>query len=385
MTAGYIPALTRRPPNGTTFVPYIIALFSSTGQPNFACQLYEWRKSRRAFPAPSALHSYPNWSYPSDMKCWTSTPSFKPVTGVALSINHPAARSELASWIAALLVSASYCSYSNTTCVPANGLSGSVLDLSFVRSVPCPIVHVGKILGALQTARLISDFSNSARFASTASSFDLADTRSVFSASAFLSTLPALSWAAFAVSFASFAEALAPSASNLASLADSCAVAASFESSEESASLPLRIHVSTVPILDSSHNSPDTPAATRPAPSSPITKSSVGGLSGACIKPRLKSCSSSRYSQTTKTTSSATPTATKVVQNPNHQYNEELRSLRLASALLSADSSVMALHEGQEYLAKLQLIAIIIIFSLGILTLIGIDLWDKYISNAASI
>jgi hypothetical protein len=36
----------------------------------------------------------------------------------------------------------------------------------------------------------------------------------------------------------------------------------------------------------------------------------------------------------------------------------------------------MELHEGQAHLAKIQLIVLIIVFSIGILTLIGINIWD---------
>jgi hypothetical protein len=161
----------------------------------------------------------------------------------------------------------------------------------------------------------------------------------------------------------SLAAVSAREAASAASLAESFASPTSFERSKKSVSLPLRIHVSTVAIWDSFQNSPDTPTATNPAPKSPKANSTVLGLSGGCTIPRLKSCNSCKYSHTTKTTSSTTPTATKTVQNPNHQCSEELQSARLASALLSADSSALALHEGQEHLAKLQLIAIVIILA----------------------
>jgi hypothetical protein len=152
------------------------------------------------------------------------------------------------------------------------------------------------------------------------------------------------------------------SASLRAIVAEVAASPASLERIKKSASLPLRMHVSSFAIWDSFHNSPDTPAATKTAPSSPKTKSVVLGRSGGCIVPRLKSRNSSKYSQTTKTTSSATPSATRDVQATNHLCSDELDSSRVASALLSADSSVMELHDGQAHLAKIQLVVIIMLF-----------------------
>jgi len=163
-------------------------------------------------------------------------------------------------------------------------------------------------------------------------------------------------------------------------LADLAASPASFESNRDRVSFPWRIHVSNVAILDSAYSSPVTPTATSAAPTSPKTNNAKFGLSGGCTMPRLKSCKSSTYSQITNTISNKTPNATSHVQASNSRCNKEPQSLALASALLSADSSMLAFHEGQEHLAKLQLIAVTIIFSVGILTLIGIGLWDKYIS-----
>lgn len=141
-------------------------------------------------------------------------------------------------------------------------------------------------------------------------------------------------------------------ASSSLAAASPLASADSLESRKKSASLPLRTQVSTVAILDSAYNSPPTPSATNPAAKKPNANNNRFGLSGGCTIPRLKSCNSSTYSLTTKTSLSATPTTTQNVQNPNHQCSEELHSSRLASAILSADSSVLAIHEGHEHFAK---------------------------------
>jgi hypothetical protein len=360
VTGGYSPTLIRMPSCGTIFRSR-----SLLSQPIFAAQLYEWRK-RTTFAATSRERSSTpqlnvfrsDCSEDVNSNPCTSTPSLMSPFGGRTVIFHPARSSAPYTSDAALLASASKGVNSRIAVHPAYGFNGSLVDFP-------PVNQLGITLGAVQTAKFRNDLSSSARLASTAFNFASSLVSSRFNRSACCPTASALSWALRDAT-------VAASASSWAVLAEVAALPASLESSKKSASSPLRMHVSRFAIWDSSHNSPDTPAATRPAPSTPKTKSIVCGRSGGCIVPRLKSCSSSQYSQTTKTTSSTTPTATKNVQNPNHPRSDELESSRPASALLSADSSVMELHEGQARLAKLQLIVIIIVFSIGILTLIGI-------------
>ena len=111
---------------------------------------------------------------------------------------------------------------------------------------------------------------------------------------------------------------LASFAASLAVCAESLASPASLESSETRSSLAFLISVSTLLAFTSMYSSPATPTATNPAPSSPNTSRNKLGLSGGCTSPRRKSCNSLTYSQTTKTTSSATPTTTRNVQKCSH-------------------------------------------------------------------
>jgi hypothetical protein len=170
---------------------------------------------------------------------------------------------------------------------------------------------------------------------------------------------------AVALSDWSLARFAAPSAS----VAEVLASPASLERSDTRSSLSFLISVSTLPAWTSMYSSPATPLATNPAPSNPSTNSNILGFSGGCTIPRRKSCSSSAYSQITKTTSSATPTTTRKVQKCSHPCSEERDSSslsRLSSSVLRSDSFTEDLRDDQVLTAKIQLIAIVICFAVGI-------------------
>ena len=130
-------------------------------------------------------------------------------------------------------------------------------------------------------------------------------------------------------------------ARSLASPAFWSASPALLERNEKSSSLAFRMRVSTVSILDSKDSSPVTPIATKAAPNNPRANRNLFGLSGGCTTPRLKSCSSSTYPQTTNTTSMTTPATTNNVQTSNQEWSAVLDASRLVSSVLSADSSTL--------------------------------------------
>lgn len=72
-----------------------------------------------------------------------------------------------------------------------------------------------------------------------------------------------------------------------------------------------------------------------------------------------------------------------VAKKGNKQTNTSssgtLTTTQLANAILSADSSVLALREEQEHLAELQLIGIACIFFLGAAFVITISFFEQYI------
>ncbi len=196
---------------------------------------------------------------------------------------------------------------------------------------------------------LVSDLGDLSRFSSAVASTAccLADTISFSNESASrlaaLARVKAFDAEDVALSDCSFARCAAIAAS----VAEAFASPASFKSSDTRSSLAFLISVSTLPAWTSMYNSPATPTETRPAPSNPNTSRNALGFSGGCTIPRRKSCKSSTYSQTTKTTSSATPTTTRNVQKCSQPWSEERDISRLSSSILRADSSIKELRDDQ--------------------------------------
>ncbi len=178
-------------------------------------------------------------------------------------------------------------------------------------------------------------------------------------------TVSTLAWALSAATPAASAELFAVAAATAAPLADAFASPASLESTVLRSPFAFLIFVSTDPIFAPTHNSPVTPIATRADPNNPKTSNAVLGLSAGRMIPRRKACKSSRYSQTTNMTSSATPMTTRSVQKNSQESSEDRQISRLSSSILSADSSIQHLRDRQVLMARIQLTLVSIIWSLG--------------------
>ena len=364
-TAGSIPILIRRPPVGTSVGPRTRWLCSSTGQPNFAIQLFKCRKLRSAIAESPDFHSLlteARSSSGSDRNCWTSTPSGVPSTGVSFSICNPASVREAMMYDFALFVSASKGWYSINTSSPANGRNGSTAVVSpgtegggghDIRRTS----HSVMTLGALQTAKFLSDFSNSARLASTPSNFVFADWSSRSSCAACSDTASAFVLALPASTPASFADCWARAA--LCSAVPACCVM--------SASNWLLLLRKSEFLLRNSDSLPrnlrfieatSTPTASSPAIPSPISRTLAistrrlvnDGLAGDRNTPKYVSAhvsTSSCHSCRITHSSSTTPAKTKNVKTKPAYSQDEV-----SKVLISLSSANMALSRAEMELSK---------------------------------
>ncbi len=134
----------------------------------------------------------------------------------------------------------------------------------------------------------------------------------------------------------------------------------------------------TVPALISITHSPDTPMATRPAPSNSANSFRPLGFFGELIHPRWWSSRSSRYSQITKPTSITTPITTSITQ----KYNQSSSELdRLSSALIelrSAATELAIAEESMDHLRRArQRGSIVTLIAIAALIAVRIGWWIK--------
>jgi hypothetical protein len=346
ITAGYSPTRILSVSGGRISGSRITWPFSSTGHPRFACQSYEWRKSTRASAALldriSDCHKGYHSAEDPDVGVgavygWISTPSSMPSRGEILIIFHPARSSDPYMLRAALLASASG---TNPMIAwrPPNSFSGSILVFVL------PTDQNGITRGALQTARFINDFSNSARLASNSDIPCSSLVSSCVNLSVWLDT-------AFALYWAWPADLLAASAEFLAS-PDCCVTSAS------SWSLLLRnspLLVRSEPLIDviftPTRSSPTIPPVTSKTPMISTTHFLVDGLSGERIVPRRQASMSLRRSRQITQSSIATPSATKAV---NHGSDRSQGTDELSKAVMSLSSADMALCRAEASIGRLE-------------------------------
>ena len=233
-------------------------------------------------------------------------------------------------------------------CASKSGIISTItgnplIDLSFVANSPCRR-YLGNAAFSMDTS-----FWARSRFCflSSAASFTTSSTRSLA-----LSASP----------FACRAEALARCPASAAPLAEVLASPASVETRTTIRSDVSRISVSIVPILLWKNSSPATPPAIKKVPPKPSKSRKADGLSGGCITPLRKSCKPSTYSETITKPSTSKPTTTNHVHSSSSGDNDDLRISRMASEILSADSSMLALSKHEERIYRNQPIAICVCF-----------------------
>ncbi len=149
--------------------------------------------------------------------------------------------------------------------------------------------------------------------------------------------------------------------------ARSFALAASPSTSATSWRVASRISLSIFPARVWIANSPATPIATRPAPSSSNANFAIFGFPGELIVPRRYSWSSFWYSVRTIAISITTPTTTSAVQKLSQLSREDQEASRLLSLLSRADMSMKRFYEHAEFIATVQAVVIGILFLSAIL------------------
>ena len=355
VTAGYSPTRILSVSGGRILESRIIWPFSSSGHPRSACQLYEWRKSTRAsavfLDRISDCHRESHSAESPDVGDgaiygWISTPSSMPSPGEILIIFQPARSSDPYMLRAALLVSASGTN-SMIAWRPANGFNGSMLVLVL------PIDQNGITRGALQTARLVNDFSNSARLASSCDTSCSSVASSCVNVSVRVDTALALSWACPADLSATSADFLASPACCITS-ASNCSLVL-----RNSAFLLRRSELlaRNCPLIDAIFipipSSPAIPIVISKTQPTSTNNLAIDGLSGDQGMPKYvltQASISSRYSRHIIHNSIATPSRTKALEIHNGTRSQNTDDIsRVLASLSRAD---MALSRAEMELSK---------------------------------